>query len=229
MYLRAANQLSFSTASTLAGYFDATQNLILAHALATAQGGTGATAFPAIADNLGDKTAAANSLAQRDASADLFVRQIDQSIGTTNPTIGCMMVESNALDGKIARMTLANFLTQVGPQVTPDALSTASGSAPSYSIRAWAHVNAAGGLISGQNIASAGRSSLGVFFVTFTTAMTNTNFGVIACAQHVTANFIICAHEAENAVVAKTVSQVGIQIINSGGAVDAPFTVAIYQ
>lgn len=64
-----------------------------------------------------------------------------------------------------------------GPTGNPAQLSTVSGSAPSYSARAWVRFNGTNGAISGsQNVSSVSDNGVGDFTVNFTTAMPSANY-----------------------------------------------------
>ena len=67
---------------------------------------------------------------------------------------------------------------------TPDALSTASGTAPSFSARAWASFNggtspAAGTIVGSGNVSSITDNATGRATINFTTAMPNANYAVV--------------------------------------------------
>jgi hypothetical protein len=71
----------------------------------------------------------------------------------------------------------ASGLSIGGNAATATKLSTASGSAPSYSVRAWANYNGAADTVNASaNIASIVRNTTGEYTVTFTTAMSDANY-----------------------------------------------------
>ena len=65
---------------------------------------------------------------------------------------------------------------------TPDALSTATGSAPSYSARAWVNFNGTGtvAIRASGNVSSITDNGTGDYTVNFTTAMPDANYTVAA-------------------------------------------------
>ena len=69
-------------------------------------------------------------------------------------------------------------------------LSTASGSAPSYSARAWVNFNGTGTVaINGNgNVSSITDNGTGDYTVNFTTAMSDTNYSVVATKQNTATN-----------------------------------------
>jgi len=68
---------------------------------------------------------------------------------------------------------------------TPDALSTASGSAPSYSARAWVNFNGTGTVAIRQsgNVSSITDNGTGLYTLNFTTAMPDTNYSVVTASM----------------------------------------------
>jgi len=77
-------------------------------------------------------------------------------------------------------IAIANDLSVTGtfPTSTPDALSTASGSAPSYSARAWANFSGTGTptLRSSGNVTSITDHGTGDYSINFTTSMPDVNY-----------------------------------------------------
>lgn len=68
------------------------------------------------------------------------------------------------------------------PVANPDALSTASGTAPSYAIRAWVNFDASSGTptINGSgNVSSITDNGVGDYTINFTTALPNANYAVV--------------------------------------------------
>jgi hypothetical protein len=80
-----------------------------------------------------------------------------------------------------------NLLTSNGTDWTsaapaaPASLSTASGSAPSYSARAWVNFNGTGtpAIRASGNVSSITDGGTGIYTVNITTAMSDTNFAVV--------------------------------------------------
>lgn len=66
-----------------------------------------------------------------------------------------------------------------GPTGNPAKLSTASGSAPSYSARAWVNFNGSTGAINASgNVTSITKNSTGDYTINFTTPMSSANYCV---------------------------------------------------
>ena len=67
----------------------------------------------------------------------------------------------------------------------PAALSTASGSAPSYSARAWVNFNGTGvvAIRASGNVTSITDNTTGDYTINFTTAMADANYSVVAYGQ----------------------------------------------
>ena len=78
-------------------------------------------------------------------------------------------------------IAIANDLTVTGTAPIPDALSTASGSAPSYSARAWVNFNGTGtvAIRGSANVTSITDNGTGNYDVNFTTAMPDVNYCVV--------------------------------------------------
>lgn len=97
------------------------------------------------------------------------------------PTASGATIEQNGssiltIDGS-GNLTVPNNLSVTGTSPIPDALSTASGSAPSYSARAWVQYNGSNGTVNGSgNVSSVTDNGTGDFTVNFTTAMADTNY-----------------------------------------------------
>ena len=74
--------------------------------------------------------------------------------------------------------------TSVAPAV-PASLSTASGSAPSYSARAWVNLNGTGtpGIRASGNVTSITDNGTGDYTVNFTTAMPDANYAGFICNE----------------------------------------------
>jgi hypothetical protein len=69
---------------------------------------------------------------------------------------------------------------------SPDALTTATGSAPSYSARAWVNYNGTNGAVrASANVTSVSRTATGNCTVNMTTAMTTANYSVQAACDSV--------------------------------------------
>ena len=76
-------------------------------------------------------------------------------------------------------LTVPNNLSVTGTAPIPDALSTASGSAPSYSARAWVNFNGTGtvAIRASGNVSSVTDNGTADYTVNFTTSMPDTNYG----------------------------------------------------
>ena len=89
------------------------------------------------------------------------------------------------VDGS-GNLTVANNLSVTGTAPIPDALSTASGSAPSYSARLWVNFNGTGTIAirDDGNVSSLTDNGTGDYTVSFTTALPDTNYCVTGHANH---------------------------------------------
>ena len=88
-------------------------------------------------------------------------------------------------DGSVVAADLASTLDLSGKTITlatdaVDQLSTASGSAPSYSARAWVNFNGTGtvAIRASGNVSSITDNGTGLYTLNFTTSMPDTNYAV---------------------------------------------------
>jgi len=81
------------------------------------------------------------------------------------------------VDGS-GNISIANDLSVTGTAPIPDALSTATGSAPSYSARAWVYFDGTGtpSINASGNVSSITDYGVGQYGVNFTTNMPDANF-----------------------------------------------------
>jgi len=93
-------------------------------------------------------------------------------------------------DGSVVADDLASTLDLSGKTITlatdaVDQLSTASGSAPSYSARAWVNFNGTGtvAIRASGNVSSITDNTTGDYTINFTTAMADANYSVVAYGQ----------------------------------------------
>lgn len=113
---------------------------------------------------------------------------------------------------------------------TATALSTASGSAPSYSARAWVNFNGTGtvAIRASGNVSSITDNGTGDYTVNFTTAMPDANYictGTSGLSN--TASQTICPNFD---VAAPTTSAMRIQVTNSANVQDRPYNhVAVFR
>jgi hypothetical protein len=111
------------------------------------------------------------------------------------------------------------------------ALSTASGSAPSYSARAWANINTSGTVSIRQsgNVSSVTDTATGQYTVNFATAMPDDGYSIIGQPSENAANSILLIVYRTGA--SKTVNGCAIQtLIDSGGFVDTyDINVAVFR
>jgi len=103
---------------------------------------------------------------------------------TLNGTTG---IDAGAsLEADAITLAGATVATQAyADAVTPAALSTATGSAPSYSARAWVNFNGTGtvAIRASGNVSSITDNGTGDYTVNFTTAMSDANYAVITGAS----------------------------------------------
>lgn len=129
-------------------------------------------------------------------------------------------------DGSVVADDLASTLDLSGKTITlatdaVDQLSTASGSAPSYSARAWVNFNGTGtvAIRASGNVTSVTDNGTGDYTVNFTTAMPDTNYCGVALPNDGTAgtNLVIGC---ENQTRTKTVSAFHVWTAYGGNGVN---------
>jgi hypothetical protein len=120
-----------------------------------------------------------------DTSGEVKIQSAGADIVTVDST-GITMaagktIPASALTGTLPAID-GSSLTNL-PQ--PAALTTASGSAPSYSARAWVNFNGQGtvAIRASDNVSSITDNGVGLFRVNFTTAMPDANFAVSGAGQ----------------------------------------------
>ena len=108
------------------------------------------------------------------------VNTAGETIATTLSVTGVATLGAGAVLGTPASGNLANC-TGVP---TPAALSTATGSAPSYSCRAWVNFNGTGtvAIRASGNVSSITDRAVGKYTVNFTTAIVDVDYSFIAAA-----------------------------------------------
>jgi hypothetical protein len=116
---------------------------------------------------------------------------------------------------------------------TPDALSTASGSAPSYSARAWVNFNSDNSPITVEgsgNVSSITDVATGKFTVNFTTAMSDANYAALATASTISSTTYIRDIVSFSNTYTTTSVQFGLQHNQNNGWDDnGTVSVAIFR
>jgi len=99
-------------------------------------------------------------------------------IGTSSPS------EKLDVSGTVKATSFSGSASGLTGIPAPSELSTASGSAPSYSARAWVNFNGTGtvAIRASGNVSSITDSGVGKYTVNFTTAMSDTNYTVAGMA-----------------------------------------------
>jgi hypothetical protein len=167
--------------------------------VAVANGGTGATTAAAARTNLGATTLGGNLYTLANVAAISFPRfNADNTVSSLDAATfrtaigagtGSGTVTSVSGTGTVSGLTLTGTVTTsgsltLGGTLSVAALSTASGSAPSYSARAWVNFNGTGtvAIRASGNVSSITDNGTGDYTVNFTTAMADVNYAVVATA-----------------------------------------------
>ena len=93
-------------------------------------------------------------------------------------------------------LTVANDLSVTGTSPSVDSLSTASGSAPSYSARAWVKFKGTGtvSIYASGNVSSVTDNGAGDYTVNFTTALEDANYSATVSLGGGSSNFPSNSH-----------------------------------
>jgi hypothetical protein len=131
--------------------------------------------------------------------------------------------------------TSGNVLTSNGTAWTssaapsPAALSTASGSAPSYSARAWVNFNGTGtvAIRASGNVSSVSDDGTGTYTINFTTALPDANYNVVSNGPPNSTSvvgglgFVVRNSSPSGSPSNKTTTQVQMMYAGTGSLVDA--------
>lgn len=135
---------------------------------------------------------------------------------TGNPTAPTQASGNNS-----TRLATTAFVQDAVTTTIPDQLSTASGSAPSYSLRAAGVYNGVSNvLLRGSNIASVIKTGVGRYTVSFTTAMPNANYTVTFGVMRPAGNAACWAHISDGTTPSVNSFQVTVTATNSGPCFD---------
>lgn len=119
------------------------------------------------------------------ASDDMYCVFLGKAVQTVNPPNGSVgLSQLSATGTKDSTTFLRGDNTFNTPSVA--SLSTASGSAPSYSARAWVHLNASSGtpvIDASGNVSSITDNGVGDYTINLTSSMPNSNYAVLGTGQ----------------------------------------------
>ena len=193
--------------------------------------GTTAGGFPIAVRANNDDTV---SLIKQDGTVSLTI----PANGLLNNTLTSTATNqaATAAQAKVLKDLVDTKITASGTAAAAGKLTTATGSAPSYSARAWVNFNAVGNIvINGQgNVASITDNAVGDYTINFTTAMSDANYAVALATSSVVGNNTLYIRLGGSAVVPvlKTASalRVGSRTIVGSELIDvADASVVIYQ
>jgi len=136
---------------------------------------------------------------------------------------------ASALTGSLPALN-ASSLTDIP---VPSALSTASGSAPSYSARAWVNFDGTGtvAIRNSGNVSSITDNGTGIYTVNFTTAMPDVDYSVGLAGGNSTSNTNVASLGGNAQAPNLLTTSVDIICSNIGGTVnDLPYiTISIFR
>jgi hypothetical protein len=161
------------------GRLDATDGLV--NAVPVTNGGTGVTAFASGALLKGAGTSSVTVASSADIVGQIGTTAVANATNATNATNSTNAVNAtNAINATTSASCSGN-------SATATALTTASGSAPSYSARAWVNFDGTTASIRASgNVSSITYNSTGVYTINFLTALPDTNYAYKGTAEQQT-------------------------------------------
>ena len=134
----------------------------------------------------------------------------------TSDTSGEIKLQSAGAD--IATVNSSGITMASGKTLPATSLTTASGSAPSYSARAWVNFNGTGtvAIRDSENVSSITDNGTGNYTMNFTTAMSDANYCAVFGSEYTSNSIagIVC----ENTGTTRTASALQVRSGNSSSA-----------
>ena len=114
---------------------------------------------------------------------------------------------------------------------SPASLSTASGSAPSYSARAWVNFNGTGtvAIRASGNVTSITDNATGDFTINFTTAFADANYGITSGASPAGGEVLGVGLDYTNSTKTTTALRITVKSPNIGRSDSIDISVAIFR
>jgi hypothetical protein len=122
-------------------------------------------------------------------------------------------------------------LTNLPAGAAPAALSTASGSAPSYSARAWVNFNGTGtvAIKASGNVTSITDNATGDYTVNFTTAFSDANYGITSSASPAGGEVLGVGLDYTNSTKTTTALRITVKSPNIGRSDSIDISIAIFR
>jgi len=129
-------------------------------------------------------------------------------------------VDSSGITMASGKTLPASALTGTVPSSSVDALSTATGSAPSYSARVWVNFNGTGTIAirNSGNVSSLTDNGTGDYTVNFTTALSASTYCITAHTNHVT-NTSNTRGFLQSKTTNRTTTSIRVVCVGDGGSI----------
>jgi hypothetical protein len=201
------------------GQLDATDGLV--NSVPVANGGTGASSASAARNNLDVPSTTGGG-----ASGTWGINISGNAATATSATNATNAINATNATNAINATTAASCS---GNSATATKLTTASGSAPSYSARAWVTFNSLDGtILASGNVSSVTKQSTGYWIVTFAVAMPNSNYVMSGSYTNESGTGYFSLSMQQSGTVAPSTTQCGIVLGQVTTAFDASTIRAVW-
>jgi hypothetical protein len=193
--------------------------------LAVANGGTGATDAATARSNLAvPSTTGTGASGTWGINVTGNAATVTNGLTTSNYNSYAPTLTGTGASGTWGINVTGNAATATSA-TSATALSTASGSAPSYSARAWVNFDGTGtvSIRSSGNVSSITDNGLALYTVNFTTAMPDANYSVVGMVSTDTVAITVMCIDGTNSVITAASAQIVVAQTTNGVGVDRSY------